>query len=440
LRLRLVLLSVTVAGLAGALLSAPWAPSDASAPAVLTAVAALGALILLEARRALLPVRVIGGCGVALAVLAVVRPPHWSADLWSYAMYGRIVSAHHHNPYFVRPSAFPGDRVLARVTPGWRNSRSVYGPAFTAVSAMFTAAAGRSLLATRVLFQGLAAGAGAAALVVIGRLRPASWVYLAVACNPILVLWTYNGGHNDAVVGLCLVLAAVAAARDRPVLAGLAMAVAIQVKVIAALGSCALALWTFRRRGWRATVTQLGVHLGPLAVGYAIVGGTAAVRPLFGLAGQMSRATVWELLRSVVPQVTVRHTGVAVLALTLLLGGAVLLRSHRDATPSLAIAGMVLAYLLAGAYVLPWYGAWVLPLLCLVPDRRVQLLGVVQSLLVTCAYAYHHESHADALDRLLRLSVAGAQFTTAALCLIMVVFAFARKSDPTDQVICQITT
>jgi hypothetical protein len=46
-----------------------------------------------------------------------------------------------------------------------------------------------------------------------------------------------------------------------------------------------------------------------------------------------------------------------------------------------------LVFLLAGAYVLPWYSAWCLPVLALAWRSRVAVLAAVQAALISIAYA-----------------------------------------------------
>src|SRR5205814_2256016 len=120
------------------------------------------------------------------------------------------------------------------------------------------------------------------------------------------------------------------------------------------------------------------------------------------------------------PRITAHPSGLLVLALSATTGAALLRRGRREATPFLALAGGLLAYLVVGAYVLPWYAAWVLPLLCLVPSRPMQVLVVVQSLIVSCAYEYQEEARLDDLDRLLRLSIPAAQLVALAASLALV--------------------
>src|SRR5437899_1346598 len=128
---RVALLIATAGATATLLIASPSARAELIIPLLVVGLAALAALVALERRAPMLSRSLVLGVAAGTAALAVARPPHGSLDLWSYAMYGRIAAVHHANPYVMRPSAFSTDRFLAFVRPGWRNTRSVYGPLFT---------------------------------------------------------------------------------------------------------------------------------------------------------------------------------------------------------------------------------------------------------------------------------------------------------------------
>jgi hypothetical protein len=123
-------------------------------------------------------------------------------------MYGRMVATHHVSPYTHIPAEFPSDPALARVAPGWRDAPSLYGPGFTVLSAGIMTGAGTSGLAARVGFQAVAAAAVLAMGSVLIRRRVPGAALAAVLLNPLVLVWVVNGGHNDAVVGLLLLLTA----------------------------------------------------------------------------------------------------------------------------------------------------------------------------------------------------------------------------------------
>ena len=103
---------------------------------VLLACVAYLAMLAADHRWGGLTIGAVAAAGAATAVVALSVPAHFTGDLWSYAMYGRIVAAHHASPYAVLPAHFPSDPMLYHVGRSWRHTYSVYGPAFTAFSAV----------------------------------------------------------------------------------------------------------------------------------------------------------------------------------------------------------------------------------------------------------------------------------------------------------------
>jgi glycosyl transferase family 87 len=364
---RLALAGVAAAAIVGVLLRDAFAPPGPSLLLLLVAFCALAVLVAAEVRRPRLDRRAVLALGAVVLVAAVAAPPRQSRDLWVYAMYGRMVAHHHVSPYRHVAAEFPHDPWTAKVPHGWRQTRSVYGPLFTGASAAAMAPAGNSFLAGRLIFQLLAAAGVAGCLWLIERRTRSAAALALLALNPVVVVSVVNGGHNDALVGLA-VLGGVLLAGRRPVVAGLVLGAAVLIKAAALLPLGVVAVWLWRRRGWRAAA-GLGAVAGACAlVGYAFVGGRAALAPLRAASLDVTGGSVWygpkhwlaDAVRLSPHRLSLMAAG-AVLLLAAVVAG----RRLGRATPALAAGGAVLAYMLAGAYVLPWYVFWGLPVLAL---------------------------------------------------------------------------
>ncbi|HET7655239.1 MAG TPA: hypothetical protein VFK42_19560, partial [Acidimicrobiales bacterium] len=191
---RAVIVTATVAVLTGV----PARSEGWQALWLVAAFGGLAAVLAVERRARVLTPRGVLVPAAALLVVAVVAPPIGSRDVWSYAMYGRIAAVHHADPYRVAPSAFPHDPLLSRVSPVWRDTRSVYGPVFTWLSALGMRVVGNSALLARMFFQVLAAvAAGVAMWVLWGETHDAAAMAL-VGLNPLVLVAVVNGGHSDA--------------------------------------------------------------------------------------------------------------------------------------------------------------------------------------------------------------------------------------------------
>jgi glycosyl transferase family 87 len=360
------------------------------------------ALVVLQPRwRKALSMRMVLALTVALLVLAVSYWPRNSTDLWSYAAYGRMTSEYGASPYRHTPSDFPNDPVERRVAPMWQDTESVYGPMWNGISAAVVSVTGTDGRQTRIAFQSLAALAAFLAVLLIARRTRDPAAVALIGINPVIVYAVVNGGHNDALVGLALLAGVLLASRDRFALAGLAIAAAALVKIIALLGLAALVVWLLRKRGVRPAAITTGIAGGGVALGYAFTGWLDGVAPLREARLHISHNSIWLLANSqgrtnlfgigrfyrfstdyLESAATVSSVVVLVLAAILVWG------RLRDHTPTLIVASALVAYLLAATYILPWYVAWVLPLLALEWRAGLAKLVLLQSALYLVVYQY----------------------------------------------------
>jgi len=399
--LRAVALTVAATGTAASLLEGSRAALAPTLVVTFVAYAGLAGLLLTDRDRDTGPTgRVVLTVSGGLLALAVIVPPTQSHDVWAYATYGRIVSAHHASPYRHSPAAYPNDPAFHRMDKIWQKTRSVYGPAFTAVSAGATALVGTSSIGARLFFQSLAALAVALMLWLIWRHTRSPTAVALLGVNPLVIISVVNGGHNDALVGLAILGAVLLVGDHRWELAGLCLAGAALVKLTAGLPFLAIALWVWRRHGLRAAWRMCVVGGAVVAVGYLVAGGKLVLGPLESAQLHNSGASVWNQLRrhltfqaiadglrggvaghQVRHQLSTIATG-AVLGLSGLVVGR---RLHHD-NPAILAGAAVVAYLLLGFYVLPWYLMWGLPVLALAWRSKFTWVAVLHGALLHFAY------------------------------------------------------
>lgn len=197
----------------------------------------------------------------ALLYAALVpAPPQQSQDVYQYLLYGRM-SAGGTNPYVDAPDA--RDPWLAFTL--WDDTPSVYGPAWTLISAGAVRASRGSLTAALLLVKGAAAAlaiAATVALALAGRRRspPGSdpaFAVLAFAFNPLVLVSVGVGAHADVAVSAAFAAAILAHRRGRDRTATLVLVLASLVKAYAGLALVAWLLDLARRRGSRAAAMHL---------------------------------------------------------------------------------------------------------------------------------------------------------------------------------------
>ena len=381
-----VLMAATVAAMPlGAVAHAP-----VQLPLLAVALAAFAVVLLCERRAPFLSRRMVVGVSGALMLAAVLTPPTSSKDIWAHVMYGRIVSVHHASPYVQVPADYPSDPTLARTAPAWRHTPSVYGPAFTAVSAAGTAVAGDSPLAQRLFFQVLSGLAVMLALVLLARRRADPGALAFVGLNPVVAAIVV-GGHNDLLVGVALLAAVLAAGTGSAGRAGAFGGLAVLVKVSAVLPLVAVVAWMATRYGWRPGVRAALTAVAVTAGGYALAGGTAALSPLHEASTWHSKASLWTFPVSWTERTLfgapATHAPVVVAGAVIAAVVAVVVAAHlRDLDPAIATGAAAFVYLLAAAYVLPWYAGWVLPVVAVAWRSRLALLAQLQASLLLLVY------------------------------------------------------
>jgi alpha-1,6-mannosyltransferase len=366
---------------------------------------------------------------VASLALSVAAPLLLSRDVYSYAIYGRMQTVHHANPYEVPPSAFPRDPFAPVVSREWFDTRSVYGPAFTLASGAI--ARSWSPAATILAFKALAAAAvlvGAALAARIARRVAPGREALAVVLlglNPVIVVHTVGGGHNDALVACLLAGAALlgtAALGDRPapiegsvgvpdrpigllaVGTTALITVAAGVKVIALLP---LAYWWWRlwsrtpagqaRDGarWRTMAVHIGVAAALTAATAApVFAGWRTVTAIGNLASRQGWASGARLVargaealgRALGGTGTGDAFGIVVhlgfLAVFALVAWR-LPRTEGSSGPAPLWGSSLLLFALAAPYLLPWYCVWFLPFLAFFREERLALVGLAVAAVLT---------------------------------------------------------
>jgi alpha-1,6-mannosyltransferase len=416
----------------------------------------------------------LAAAGLSLA-LALPAPLLLSRDVHSYAAYGRTLSVHHANPYDVAPSGFPGDPFTPVVSREWFQTRSVYGPGFTLASAAIARAWSGSPEATITAFKALSAVAVLAAVALVAgiarRARPGreAVAVATLGLNPVVIVHTVGGGHNDALVAALLVAALAVGLKvvggrshaderghstPRPV-GGQALGttvllvVAASVKVIAVLPLLgwfwALGRIVPPRDRARAIAVHVAVAAGvTAALAAPVFAGWRTITAMANLASRQGWASGARLVargaqgigRAIGGHDLGTALGSAVYAgflvsFVLLLWRLLVARPPGGSAPLWDVWGpSLLLFALASPYLLPWYAAWFVPFLALLSDRRLALAGLAVGGLLTLT-GIPAEPAAD--PGLWRWMVVGVHYAVAPFMLALYAFvarAILRSDGP----------
>jgi hypothetical protein len=332
---------------------------------------------------ALLATRGRASVSTALALAAAIQlvpltaPVLLSTDVYTYWDYGRIAAVHGGNPYSDVPADYPDDPAFGRMGRQWRETTSVYGPAFTLASEAHAGAVGGSPAAAAWLYKALAGAAMVALAWLAARLASRKAFAAAfVGWNPLLAVHFAGGGHNDSwMMALVLAALALAAARRRE-LAGAAWVASIAVKWVAVLFLPLRALEA-RRQGRK--VGHLGFALAAAVLAAVAFWryGTAWLGALGPVARNLEERADYSVPLRVASLGVPEDAAVALFAALFALAYVWLLWQAWNGRARLALAAGLLV--VATPWLVPWYAVWVVPLAAVEEDRTAQVLAVALS-------------------------------------------------------------
>jgi hypothetical protein len=277
--------------------------SGYSLPAGLLFAAVVGLLILcysLALRLALRPggrnmpallAVIVGGWLLSSAVLLGAYPGE-SLDIFDYTFRGRMLVEYGASPLATAPSVYWTKPFYPYIT--WRGQVDTYGPLWEYASGLVawvvSPVLGRGdsqiayIVGYRLLAIALAGLGGLLIALIVSRSDPIHGpaALLAWLWNPLLLIATALGAHNDIVMMLAILAALLLLQRKRWIAGWLALALAAHVKLTALLILPVLGLWLARRCGWRRAIRDGAIALAlavPLSwLLYAPLGGWITLR------------------------------------------------------------------------------------------------------------------------------------------------------------------
>ncbi|GAA2580352.1 alpha-(1-_6)-mannopyranosyltransferase A [Winogradskya consettensis] len=324
----------------------------------------------------------------------LVAPPLFSRDVYSYLAQG-LLAGSGHDVYRDGPAVL-GGQVAALVPEIWQHTPAPYGPVALLASRTVTAVTGEHVGAG-VFGMRLVAVAGLALLAVtLPRLTRDGRAWWLVILNPLVLIHLVGGAHNDALMVGLLAAGLAAALHRHPVAGAVLVTMAALVKAPAALGLVAVAIIgadslraTHQGRGagrwagvnaWAVTAAVAGVTTVVVTAvagsGYGWVGalGTPVSAGNWSLTGVLGRVTAQGVGSPFAIEVW-RWAGV--LATVVSAGLVWAYRERIGALPGLGLA--LLAVVIFGPALRPWYVIWALVPLAVVPaaHRGLALLSAV---------------------------------------------------------------
>ena len=338
---------------------------------------------------------------VVVDVVFFLSPPLSYTDVFNYLNYGRMGVLHGLNPYTTIPALEPHTDATFQLS-NWHHLSSPYGPLFTLLTyALVPLGVHASFWVLKLLL--LAAALAIAALVhraaaLLGR-DPVRAVAF-VALNPLVLVWGLGADHNDffmvALLALAVYLLAFARAgraaepahgrrwspagcwrrgaalahRHPEAVAGAALALAAGLKASAAVIAPILFFAAPRRRALLA-----GALAGIASVAVASVAAFGPHGPDLGTQGRLvTHLGIPNLIGYALGLggETTSMKGVVQLVLIAAVAAGAVWTWRRGERWLSAAAAVTVVLIVSLSWAAPWYILWALPLVVLVPSRRLR--------------------------------------------------------------------
>jgi alpha-1,6-mannosyltransferase len=323
----------------------------------------------------------------ALNALILLAPPLLSTDVFSYQAYARMWALDGANPYLHGPNVISLDPLYPFIGAKWVSTPTAYGPLFTLLS---YGLAPLSIAASALAYKALAAIASICCVALLwnaARLRGLDPVraVAVVGLNPLVVVYGVGGGHNDLLMLAAVCAGVYAMLQHRERAGGAMIAVAAGIKLTAGLFlpfAIASEIGLGGRRRRRDFLIGAGAALALIVVAGILAFGTGPLH-LPATLQKTQNAGDWHSIPGFIStrlglgdigHATAIGLGVLFIGLCLWL----LRRVAIGAMDWIDGAGWAtLAMIVSAGSLLPWYVAWLLPMVALCSDRRLWRAGTV---------------------------------------------------------------
>ena len=147
----------------------------------------------------------------ATGLLLICIPVLLSQDLFVYADYGHAIVAHGANPFFVPPAAISHDTITS--IDNWSFATSAYGPVWMYICTLVALVGGNHPTRYYVIFRLLAFACYLLNIVLVSNIlrgcspRTRTLGTLLYAWNPLVLIESCLGAHNDVALSTFMLLA-----------------------------------------------------------------------------------------------------------------------------------------------------------------------------------------------------------------------------------------
>jgi len=342
-----------------------------------------------------------------LHALMLLAPPLLSTDVFSYQAYARMWASYGANPYLHGPHVIALDPLYPFIGAKWVTTPTAYGPVFTALSYLLGPL---SIAASALAYKAIATMASLTIVALVwnaARLRglnPVRAIAL-VGLNPLIVVYGVGGGHNDLLMLAASMAGIYALLRYRERAGGALLTLATGIKLSAGL-MLPFAAASPAGLGARDRRRNLLIGAGiTTALTATLAFGAFGTGPLhlLGTLHQTQSEGDWKSIPGFISTRLglgmIGHiTGVFLAVLFAVAVVWLLRRVWRGEMDWIdGAAWATVAMLCTASSLLPWYVAWLVPLVALCTSQRLWRVALVMTAVVQVIQLIGYLPHGSSL-------------------------------------------
>lgn len=325
---------------------------------------------------------------ILFQLLAFLAYPVLSTDIFSYIFSDRVFTQYGENIWQVTPDTYPEDKFF--IFADWKDQTKVYGALNQIVYLPAAYLGNNDLVLTVVLYKLTTLIFVIAGIWVLEKLtqdlseKQQSLFLRSIFWNPLVILEFAGNGHNDIIMLFFVLLGILFWKRERWLWAGVALAAAVQIKLIPVVIFGFFTWYLFQKRNWRAALEFDASFVGINALAFLYM----SVNPFEFLQRVLYNTSVyWQSLPTLAerffPGQDFPFSLLFVSICLVLLGLQWKNRWHPIFTSALAL--LVYLFFFTAAY-WNWYVLWIVFLLPFV--KQVWLKNIILTFSFTSLLAY----------------------------------------------------
>lgn len=351
--------------------------------------------------------RTIVAITVIICLLMVFIPPLASKDLFSNIFYGKISAEYGENPYIVSPQKFVRDPLMPFTSVNWKNTEVVYAPLFTLTAAGLNKIAGDGLIANMIVFKLAMMFFHLANILLIWAImkkinyRRQGFATMLYAWNPLVVLHSVGGAHNDVMMMTFVLLAMLLFLKHMNKTAFAMLSLSVMIKYITAVILFMTFIYLIQKHKSIGRIALSAAKYGLIFIIICVLlfapfwEGPEIFRSTFKNLEIINHTNLSYVSSSILKGFLQGTTGIStelaetisqnmirfimlILMFALILKGIGMMKGPADFPDAWSLG--IAAYLITTAYLLPWYLIWLIPILVLRKWDKYTKIGIGTSM------------------------------------------------------------